>query len=73
MEEMRTLKTVISVPYLRNQLNQYEFRGVQYEDLLEQCYQIIRYAYKGQIIDQPILPLANNSARNSNGSIIREI
>ena len=28
MEEMRTLKTVISVPYLRNQLNQYEYRGV---------------------------------------------
>jgi hypothetical protein len=35
MEEMRTLKTVISVPYLRNQLSQYEYRGVQYEDLLE--------------------------------------
>ncbi len=38
MEEMRTLKTVISVPYLRNQLGQYEYRGVQYEDMLEQCY-----------------------------------
>ena len=73
MEEMRTLKTVISVPYLRNQLGQYEYRGVQYEDLLEQCYQIIRYAYKGQLIDQPILPLVSKSGKNSNGSLIREI
>jgi hypothetical protein len=74
MEEMRTMKTVISLPVLRNQFNSYECRNVTYDEILEQCYQIIRYAYRGQIIDKPILPpVANSSARNSNSSIVREI
>lgn len=67
------MKTVISLPVLRNQFNSYECRNVSYDEILEQCYQIIRYAFKGQIIDQPILLPANTSSRNSNGSIIREI
>jgi hypothetical protein len=36
VDEMKTLKTVISIPVLRNHLNQFEFRGgVRFEDLLE--------------------------------------
>ncbi len=34
-DEMKTLKTVICVPVLRNQMNQFDFRGVRYEDLLD--------------------------------------
>jgi hypothetical protein len=37
MEEMKTMKTVICIPVLRNQLNQYETRGKVYENLLHQC------------------------------------
>ena len=71
---MKTLKTVISVPVLRNHLNQFEFRGgVQFEDLLQQCRQIIKYASKGLQIDKPILKLVANSSKRSEGSLIRQI
>ena len=34
MDEMKIMKTVISVPVLRNQLNQFSTKGVMYEDLM---------------------------------------
>ena len=35
MTEMRTMKTVISLPVLRNQFNSYECRNVSYDEILE--------------------------------------
>lgn len=58
MDEMKTLKTVISIPTLRNQLNAYNTRGVNFEHLLSQCEQIINHAWKGISITNPILQLA---------------
>jgi hypothetical protein len=73
MDEMKTMKTVICIPVLRNQLNQYETRGTVYEDLLHQCEQIIKYAWKGEAIKKPILPFAAHSSKRSDGSLTREI
>ena len=71
-EEMKTLKTVISVPVLRNQMNQFEFRGVRYQDLIQQCTQIIKYASKGQKhIEKPVMPYAAHSSKRSEGSLLR--
>lgn len=75
MEEMKVLKTVMSLPVLRNQLNQYNLQGVMFEDLMDQCQQIIQYAWKGEKIQKPILPLATTSSpkRMTEGSLTNEI
>lgn len=67
------MKTVISIPVLRNSLNAYETRGVKYANLLAQCEQIIKYAWKGLTIPKSVLTLAANSTIRSNGSLSKEI